>query len=165
MTAPSSRHVLPRSMLGRFVLCVSCSVWGSGIGGLGVALVWPNAAWAGAFIGLAVGIYRGLSIRVVADDEGLKVRNAWRTRRIAWRDVSQIYEAAPWQLKGCPCPAIRSAEGKVVMWALAYGDRGTSSEPTERAKTIAKKLNELATTRGVSVQGGVLLKTHRMTER
>jgi hypothetical protein len=55
-----------------------------------------GSPWASALIGLAFTALavRLFAVQVRAGDDGLLVRNPWRTRRIAWREVVEVQVVA-----------------------------------------------------------------------
>lgn len=48
------------------------------------------AAWATAVVSVAV-IFRAAAIGVVATDDGVVIRNQWRTHRVPWSDVKRVF--------------------------------------------------------------------------
>lgn len=71
---------------------------------------WP---WVGATAGAA----RALAMGVWVDDDGLRVRNPWRTQRVRWSEVEMVWSHRPQQPEmgfGGLVPDLKLTDGRRV---------------------------------------------------
>jgi hypothetical protein len=102
---------------------------------------------------LAVGCYRAWRMRLQFDDQGVTVRNLFRTRRIGWPQVSHFADGSSW------------AGGSGTLWALvvvqldgrgvtATATRGSSLRTEGFASPkIVTAIRQAAERYGVSTDG------------
>lgn len=74
---------------------------------LGDAFGLPVGFVAVAFVPLAWGLWRALTLAFVLTSEGAVVRNPWRTYRVPWTEVVEITDAAVSSVNWAICPALR----------------------------------------------------------
>lgn len=79
-------------------------------------------------VGAVVGLVRGARISVVADEHGLVVRNVFRTREVAWRDVTGFTTRTSWLIRtryrAAVCPVAETRYGNVLLTAMPVAWRG-----------------------------------------
>lgn len=109
---------MPPAGTGRFVFrpwlviaCVlTCAVMSTGIVWLLAFAAtpdpWNAIPFFAGLLGVPLAIRRALRISVVADDRGVRVKNYWRTRSLAWDDIAEVTGA--WTTLGptTPVPVI-----------------------------------------------------------
>lgn len=118
----------------RITLALCGGIAGVGAGALLMGVVeetsYENAGLAVLVALVAWGVWRGATVRVVADAKGLVVRNMSRTHRVAWSDVVEVTWREPlfWRLtlRGgrempCPCLVVR---GRRAVMLVAMSDLG-----------------------------------------
>jgi hypothetical protein len=65
-------------------------------GGIALAAVpqaWRTPLFLAGVVLVPVAMHRALRVSVVADDEGLTVKNYWRTRTLPWADIAAVTAA------------------------------------------------------------------------
>lgn len=110
---------------------ITLAVEGAAVGGtLGAMLTgaaedtaWERPGLVVLVLLAALGLWRGATARVVADRDGLVVRNVYRTHRVRWADVVRVTECEPWPYRlrlsfRCPCLVVRGRRARVKLVAM-----------------------------------------------
>ena len=114
----------------------------------GTALETPGLVVLAALIG--AGFWRGLTVRVAADEAGLLVRNVFRTYRVAWQDVTELGWCDVWETRfqdECPYVRVRGRRGRVRLVAMTtmglWGSRQVDASPRFTAAVAEWRSREI----------------------